>query len=103
MPPDVHVALYRLAQESVNNILKHSHAQEFAIALQYETDQVTLHIQDNGIGFDITQSTSGMGLSNLRERAEAINAQLDIISAPEKGTTIQVVWPTPSVDGAAKP
>jgi signal transduction histidine kinase len=92
LPEEVHVALYRIAQESVNNILKHSHAQEFTITLRYEANRVTLQIQDNGVGFDTTQTTAGMGLINLRERAEAINAQLDITSAPEKGTTIHTVW-----------
>jgi PAS domain S-box-containing protein len=95
VPPDVHVALYRLAQESVNNVLKHSHAAAFTIALEYEVNRVTLQIQDDGVGFDTTQSTPGMGLNNLRERAEEIQAQLDITSAPEKGTTIRIVWDMP--------
>jgi signal transduction histidine kinase len=98
VPPDVHVALYRLAQESVNNILKHSHAAAFTITLRYETNRVTLQIQDNGAGFDVTQATGGMGLNNLRERAEEIDGQLAITSALEKGTTIHVVWPNPSSD-----
>src|SRR6185436_9092883 len=98
VPPEVHVALYRLAQESVNNILKHSQAKEFTITLKYETNRVTLQIQDDGVGFDVTQATGGMGLSNLRERTEEIDGQLAIISAPEKGTTIHVVWPKPAAE-----
>ncbi len=101
LPAEAHVALYRLAQESVNNILKHSDATEFTIDLQYGNDHLTLRVQDNGVGFDTSQVTGGMGLSNLRERAEAINAQLDIISAPGKGTTIRVVWSGEPEDGEA--
>jgi signal transduction histidine kinase len=103
VPPDIHVALYRLAQESVNNILKHSQAKAFTNTLRYETNRVTLQIQDDGVGFDPTQSTPGMGLNNLRERAEEIEAKLDIISAPEKGTTIRVVWNNPLGDGETAP
>ncbi|MBZ0296332.1 MAG: PAS domain-containing protein [Anaerolineae bacterium] len=102
LPSETHVALYRLAQESVNNILKHSHATEFTIDLRYGNDHVMLEVRDNGVGFDTTQVTGGMGLSNLRERAEDINAQLDITSAPGKGTTIRVNWSGEPGNGEAK-
>jgi PAS domain S-box-containing protein len=96
LPPEVHVALYRIAQESVNNILKHSHAATFTITLLYQANLVTLQVQDDGVGFDKAQSTGGMGLSNLHERAEEIDAKLDITTAPQKGTTIRVVWDNPA-------
>ncbi|MEO8607189.1 MAG: PAS domain S-box protein [Chloroflexota bacterium] len=96
LPPDVHVALYRIAQESVNNVLKHSNAKAFTIMLHYQTDQVSLRIHDDGVGFDMTQTAGGMGLSNLRERAEENIAKLEISSTPGNGTTIEVVWPNPA-------
>lgn len=99
LPPDVHVALYRMAQESVNNILKHSGAPHFDIHLHYTDGQVRLRVQDDGKGFDPAQTTSGMGLTNLRERANEIGAQLNIASAPEQGTQVQVAWTAPSSDG----
>ena len=96
LPPRVHVAFYRIGQESVNNILKHSGATRFDIRLHYQADQLTLMVEDNGQGFDTSQQSSGMGLSNLQERADDINARLAIISSPGKGTTVQVAW---SADG----
>lgn len=100
---DVHVALYRIAQESVNNILKHSHATAFSILLAYQPDQVTLRVQDNGQGFDVSQKTGGMGLNNLRERSEAIGAALTLTSRPDTGTTVEVVWTNPSAGGENTP
>jgi PAS domain S-box-containing protein len=96
LPSEVHVALYRIAQESVNNVLKHSEAKRFEIRLQNQGEQVILTVQDNGRGFDQTQDSSGMGLVNLRERAEEIGAELVITSAPGEGTTIRVTWDKPT-------
>lgn len=92
LPPEVHVAFYRIGQESVNNILKHSGASHFDIRLHYQPNQLILVVEDNGQGFDTSQQSSGMGLSNLQERADDINARLEIISSPGKGTRVQVVW-----------
>jgi PAS domain S-box-containing protein len=103
LPEDVHVALYRIAQESVNNILKHSHASEFSILLHYEPDQVTLRVKDDGQGFDTRQSTSGMGLNNLRERAEEISAPLTLTSTLGSGTIVEVVWTNPIPSGENTP
>jgi PAS domain S-box-containing protein len=100
-PTEVHLALYRIAQESINNVLKHSRANHFDILVQYQDHQVTLHVRDNGQGFDPTApSTGGMGLTNLRERADEISADLEIRSAPGQGTDIGLVWNTASQDGA---
>jgi signal transduction histidine kinase len=99
LPPDVHVALYRIGQESVNNILKHSGATRFDIRLQYQSNQLTLEVEDNGQGFDTSQTRSGMGLGNLQERADDIGARLTIRSSPGQGTRVQVVWQDTGADG----
>jgi nitrate/nitrite-specific signal transduction histidine kinase len=93
LPPDVQVALYRIAQEALNNITKHAHASRATVELRGQPDQVTLLIDDDGCGFDPARVASGrLGLGILRERADAIGATLTITSRPGGGTTVAVGW-----------
>jgi PAS domain S-box-containing protein len=98
LPSTVHVALYRIAQESINNILKHSQASQFSVQLYAQAEQASLQIDDDGQGFDMTSMTAGLGLNNIRERAQAIGASLDIRSKLGEGTHVMVTW-NASVDG----
>jgi PAS domain S-box-containing protein len=93
IPTDVKVALYRIAQEALNNIVKHSGATRAQVTLQCQPDEVNLHIIDNGQGFDVSQVTAGsFGLGNMSERANHISALLKIESRVNEGTEITVVW-----------
>jgi two-component system nitrate/nitrite sensor histidine kinase NarX len=93
LPAAVQVAFYRLCQEAFNNIAKHARASQVAIHLQYEAATVELHIHDDGRGFDPEQIPSGhYGLSMMRERAEAVGAQLIVTSRPGHGTEIAIRW-----------
>ncbi|HEY3342544.1 MAG TPA: PAS domain S-box protein [Anaerolineae bacterium] len=93
LPPDVQVAFYRLCQEALSNVTKHSMASQVQIHLQYAPNAVELHIQDDGRGFDPGATSSGhSGLSMMRERAEAIGAMLSIVSEPGHGVTITARW-----------
>ncbi len=93
LSPDVKVALYRIAQESLNNISKHTRAGRASVTLHSEPHQVELTISDDGEGFDPTQvSSTSMGLSIMRERADGIHATLVIDTALESGTQITVRW-----------
>ncbi|UCC54149.1 MAG: PAS domain S-box protein [Anaerolineaceae bacterium] len=92
-PDDVQVALYRIAQEALNNVIKHSEATQATIGLYHVPDQVTLSVRDNGRGFDMqTMEYGGFGLENMQERARQIDAKLDIKSELKKGTEITVIW-----------
>jgi PAS domain S-box-containing protein len=94
LPIDVKVALYRIAQEALNNIVKHARAQRAAIRLRQRADAIELTIEDNGLGFEFTGiQPQNLGISIMRERAEAIGALLDIQSQPQQGTTVVLVWP----------
>ncbi|CAG0943050.1 partial Sensor histidine kinase LiaS, partial [Candidatus Brocadiaceae bacterium] len=93
LPSDVHIALYRITQESINNILKHSESSHFTVTFQQHIDEIRLEIADNGQGFNPTQDSSGLGLSSMRERAREIGATLDIDSKLGEGTTVKVIWP----------
>jgi PAS domain S-box-containing protein len=93
IPVEVKVALYRIAQESLNNVTKHSLATSATIKLIHALDAVHLSIEDNGRGFEVDGSPAGrLGLNIMRERAEAIHADLLIESEIGKGTSIDVVW-----------
>jgi two-component system nitrate/nitrite sensor histidine kinase NarX len=92
-PDDVQIALYRISQEALNNVIKHSEATQATIGLYCMLDQVTLSMRDNGRGFDMeTMDYSGFGLENMQERARQIDAKLDIKSELNKGTEITVIW-----------
>ncbi len=93
IPADVKVALYRIAQEALNNIAKHSGASRAQVSLHCQPDGVELHIIDNGHGFDAAQETAGsFGLGNMKERANGIGALLNIASKPGEGTEVSVTW-----------
>ncbi|RPI99475.1 MAG: hypothetical protein EHM39_06460, partial [Chloroflexi bacterium] len=87
---------YRIAQEAINNILKHSQAARFTVELQQHPARVDLIINDDGCGFDMSQSYAGLGLNSMRERAESIGAVMEINSQPNHGTRIHVTWLAPS-------
>ncbi len=94
LPPDVKVALYRIAQEAMNNIAKHSGASEASVRLQTTPERVKLCIRDNGRGIDPARiAPDRMGLTIMRERADAIGADLELVSQPGAGTRVTVTWP----------
>jgi signal transduction histidine kinase len=94
LPTDVRIAFFRIAQECINNIVKHSEATEYSIYLQIEPESAQLEIRDNGKGFDmrVADDGFGFGLDNIRERAESIGAALEIQSQPGDDTTVSVIW-----------
>jgi signal transduction histidine kinase len=94
-PKDVVMTFYRISQESINNILRHSGATRFDINLRYDTSNLSLTICDNGRGFDPELPSSGLGMGSMRERAALIGAKLDITSEPT-GTTIRLKWDWPA-------
>ena len=99
IPDSLKTVIYRISQEALNNIAKHSKADLVTLALQKAGDPIELVIQDNGQGFNVEETFSkgsykrGLGLSSMRERAELSGGSFDIESIREKGTTIRVSWP----------
>ena len=88
------INFFRIVQECVNNIVKHSKATDAFIDITRDTDSVIMKISDNGIGFDATRSTvnNRFGITGIRERARIMNAKLDINSHPSAGTSIQLEY-----------
>ncbi|HEX6268695.1 MAG TPA: GAF domain-containing sensor histidine kinase, partial [Anaerolineales bacterium] len=87
--------LYHIAQEALNNILKHANAQHVWVHLRFSEAETFLAIRDDGVGFTPTAAgNGGLGLASLRERAEKIGASMEIESTSGAGTEIRVVVPT---------
>jgi signal transduction histidine kinase/PAS domain-containing protein len=93
LPPEVRVALYRIAQEALNNVAKHSGANRVTVSLCCQPEEVELLVSDDGRGFDLRDiSSEHLGLDIMRERAEAIGATLRIASQIGHGTQVVVIW-----------
>ncbi|MHB1294847.1 MAG: cache domain-containing protein [Anaerolineae bacterium] len=93
LTPDVKVALYRIAQEALNNVAKHSGAKHVSVSLACSEGHVQLAICDDGNGFDLASvPPDHLGLGIMRERAQGIGASIGIESAPDSGTAVRVEW-----------
>jgi len=87
------VAFYRVCQEGLSNIAKHTEAGRVAIQLLYGPSSVELCLSDDGCGFDPARVSPGRsGLSMMRERAQAVGASLSIASQPGQGTEVIICW-----------
>lgn len=99
LPEETRMAMFRVYQEQMNNIFKHSRCEQVNISLLVEPHQVTLEIQDNGVGFNLPDNwiklvrTGHLGLVGMRERVEAIGGTIEIHSKPGEGTLIRVSAP----------
>jgi signal transduction histidine kinase len=89
---DLKVTIYRLVQESLTNIYKHSRASEVAIAIHQTTKEVTVCVKDNGKGFHLNHNPTGFGLQGMKERTTAIAGDLQIKTAPNQGCEIHAVF-----------
>ena len=100
-PLKVEENLYRIIQESLNNVVKHANATEVGISLYKKHSAVILSVKDNGVGFDPLKLSSsahpGTGISGMRERANLLGGSFEVISKPGKGTRINVKIPLTEV------
>jgi len=91
---EVKIALYRIAQEALNNVAKHAGASEATVRLRCRPGRVELCVCDDGLGFDpASLPPDSLGLGIMRERAEAIGAAIEIDSLVGNGTRVNVIWP----------
>jgi PAS domain S-box-containing protein len=97
LPDEVHVALFRIAQEALNNVVKHANASQVMIRLDYEPELVVLRIHDDGCGF-VSEAVpgQGFGMRNMADRARSIHGEFRIRSQLGSGTQIDVVWREPA-------
>jgi signal transduction histidine kinase len=87
------VAIYRIVEEQLSNIIKHANARQVNIQLLKEDTQLHLYIEDNGRGFDPEIKRRGIGLSNIQSRTEMLHGQLEVISNPGKGCKLKIIFP----------
>jgi nitrate/nitrite-specific signal transduction histidine kinase len=95
LPTDVRLAFYRIAQEALNNVVKHSHANKAKVSLVSPAgrpDDAHLVVEDDGVGFDPAAGGGQLGLGIMRERAESVKAHLLVCAAPGEGTKVAVTW-----------
>ena len=93
LPPEVQIALYRIAQETLNNTGKHAGASRAEIHFRRRANGIGLHLSDDGCGFDPHNTRPGrLGLGIMQERARAVGARLRIESRPGSGTHVYVSW-----------
>ncbi len=92
LPLDVEEGLYRIAQEALNNVLRHAHANHVLVSLQQVDRAVVLEVADDGVGFDpvSVKEQRGFGLPGMEERAARLGGKLTVHSSPGDGTTIKV-------------
>jgi len=107
LAPDVETNLYRIAQEALNNILKHANANEVSVTFNQTGTEAVLVIEDNGHGFDPDRTAAtaqgGLGLVGMRERATLLGGRLEIESAPGTGTAVYARIPTGTAVSPASP
>ena len=90
LDPEMETTLYRIAQEALTNVAKHSNAKNVELVLERTADHVLLMVEDDGVGFAPDHTTGGFGLLGMQERAALVGASLEIESAVGQGTTILV-------------
>jgi signal transduction histidine kinase len=93
LQPKISLCLYRVMQEALHNITKHSRAKSAEIVLRNEGERILLRIADDGVGFALRQESNGLGLASMRERVRSVGGSFDITSSPSKGTRIEVSVP----------
>jgi len=93
VPDSLKIVIFRILQEAMNNIAKHSRADTVVLGLARENDRITLRIQDNGIGFDPENCRKGLGLSSMKERTQLSGGIFILESGPGKGSHMEVRWP----------
>jgi signal transduction histidine kinase len=94
LAPEAEIALFRIAQEALNNVLKHAQASCVEITLERSGPAYVMSVQDDGVGFDAVEGRSarraGLGMVTMRERAEGVGGRFQVVTRPGGGTRLMV-------------
>ncbi|HEX4873037.1 MAG TPA: sensor histidine kinase [Nevskiaceae bacterium] len=107
LPADIETLVFRITQEALTNVIRHSRAQEAQILLTHAAGLLRLRVRDHGQGFEPAElntpdrGASHSGLRGMRDRAELFGGRIDISSAPNEGTTVQLTLPLESAEEPA--
>lgn len=93
LPPATEIAVFRIVEESLHNVMSHAHANKASVTLDFSPTQLGITVEDDGQGFDFEQpkkngSGKGLGLLGMRERVESLNGNMQVWSAPHQGTRL---------------
>lgn len=108
MSPVQEMVIYRVVQEALNNVRKHAQASEVQIGLRTDANEITVEIRDNGKGFDVAgarrakSQSGGVGLLNMRSRAQMLGGNLNIEARPGAGTRVILTIPRSSLDNLSR-
>ena len=97
---DKMLAIYRILQEQLNNIIKHANATEIYICLSQAEGETRFVVKDNGCGFDTNKTGGGIGFNNMRSRAKVFGGKMQVYSAPGKGCEVRIAIPCAVCEGA---
>lgn len=94
VPQEIHLTIYRIIQEQLNNIIKYAEAKTVSVQLHNLQNELLLEITDDGKGFDTTAKRKGIGITNMETRAENMHGKLVVVSAPGKGCILKARFPS---------
>ena len=94
VPDPLKIVIYRVLQEGLNNVAKHSRTECVSVSLKRTGNAIELAIKDEGIGFDLENARAGLGLASMRERVELPGGMFSLESVKGKGTVIRAIWPS---------
>ena len=93
LPEEIEITVFRILQECITNILRHAQAENAYIELFSAANSLVLVVEDDGIGFDLSEKKRGSGLTGMRERAALVGGSIEIDSERNTGTTVHVTIP----------
>ena len=103
LPPALGIALFRITQEAVNNAVSHAQARQVSVDLTVQRGEITIVVQDDGVGFDLPKARSGGGIDNMRTRARLISARFTLTTGAERrGTRVAIRLPVASATSAPR-
>ncbi len=93
LSPDIEQCIYRVAQESIENVVSHANASHLNVQLAQEDKSLVLKVEDDGLGFDLekAEKSGHFGLVGMRERAQMVGGKLSVVSQPVKGTSVRLM------------
>ena len=97
-PSHVEIALFRIAQEALNNVAKHAHAHHVEISIDHADGECAMSVQDDGIGLDglalaSSEAKAGLGMVTMRERSQAVGGRFEVLALPGQGMRLTVRIP----------
>jgi len=96
LPPAVEITCFRIVQEALTNIVRHARASQVSVKIQQMDETLSLTVQDDGVGFDVNEvlkERASLGLLGMQERVSLVEGQIEIDSAPGRGTEVRVSFP----------